>query len=95
MWNDDNNEIDNVLLKLTPKTTFPVECPICGKKTCHFYMNRFDEKDDHGSAWIWCSDCRNYSHFQYKIPCWWENCPSIDIDMLESDPDYLETKKSR
>ena len=53
-------------------------------------MTRFDENDNHGSGWGWCSGCKNYSHYQYLIPDDYKNCPTIDEEELCPEPDYLE-----
>ena len=48
-------------------------------------MTRFDENDNHGNGWVWCSGCKNYSHYQYLIPDDYKNCPTID----EEHPAFL------
>ena len=92
MWKDNNKNINKVLFDLT-NVVFPAKCPICGAKEYHMYMAKFDKKDNHGSGWVWCSKCNNYSHYQYLIPDNYDNCPSIDDDKLESEPTYLDENK--
>ena len=46
------------------------------------YMTRFDENDNHGSVWVWCSGCKNYSHYQYLIPDDYKNFPTMDEEEL-------------
>jgi DNA-directed RNA polymerase subunit M/transcription elongation factor TFIIS len=91
-WKDDNLEINKVLFDL-PNVSFPAKCPICGEKEYHMYMARFDKNDNHGSGWVWCSKCKNYSHYQYLIPDDYDNCPAINDDNLESEPSYLNDNK--
>jgi hypothetical protein len=93
MWKDDNDKINEVLFKLN-EAKFPAKCPICGENDYHMYMVRFSENDKHGSSWVWCSNCKNYSHYQYLIPENWKNMQSIDLDLLEEEPSYLETQKN-
>lgn len=94
MWHDDNDDIMK-LYKLLEEhefnCPFPAVCPVCGSKSGHIYMHRYDEKH-HGGSWVWCSNCHNYSHGSCKVPEWWRNLSNISILKLKHSPDYLESQ---
>lgn len=90
MWKE-NDKIINLLNESTLLSSpYPQKCPECNKESVHVYLHRFDEQDEIGAAWIWCSECHSYSHVRYKIPSVWKNCNSIDEEQLDSIPEYLD-----
>ena len=92
MWHDDNDDImklyDNIE-NHENDSAFPATCPICGNKTGHIYMHRYDE-ENHGGLWIWCSSCHSYSHGSGKVPDWWKNLSLFTIPDLKSVPDNID-----
>ena len=94
MWHDDNDDIMK-LYKLLEEHEFncplPAVCPVCGSRSGHIYMHRYDE-EHHGGSWVWCSNCHNYSHGSGRVPEWWRNLSNISILKLEHSPDYLESQ---
>ena len=96
MWKDDDRieiAIDAILKKVTKDV--PLVCPICGKKQVHYYIHKWSEQSLRGGIWVWCSQCRCFSHGTIKVPEWWENSDSIPISQLNSLPDYLEDNKHK
>ena len=92
MWKDDNDSIEKLWYQFIAKSSrYPSVCPICGKKSAHIYLHRF--KDNKGSVWIWCSECKNCSHGTMVIPKWWCDDDFIDLTKTASHPDYLENEK--
>lgn len=92
MWHDDNDYIMKLLSILEKRYNdppFPASCPICGAKSGHIYMHRYD-KESHGALWIWCSSCHSFSHSSYKIPDWWINPNLFTIFDLHAVPDNLD-----
>ncbi len=89
MWNENDN-ILNVLNKNNYDNKFPMICPNCGEAGIHIYYHRFDDSDEYGAGWIWCSKCKSYAHVRCQIPSWWKNLEMVDEELLESTPDYLE-----
>ncbi len=49
-----------------------------------------EKNDEYGAGWVWCSKCKSYVHVRYKIPSWWKNLESINEDLLEDSPEYLD-----
>lgn len=94
MWNDGDDRLEIVLGKLLVGDIkeYPLECPICNEKALNFYLIKRVNKIN-GGVWMWCSNCRNFTHGTAKIPEWWENCNKIDIEMLTSLPLYQERNK--
>lgn len=90
MWHDRDNRIDKVFEAIFGKAErFPIECPVCGLACAHIYLHRHNGY--HGGIWIWCNNCRAYSHLSGRVPVWWKNPPFIEPQKLMHDPDYLET----
>ncbi len=92
MWSDERD----LIMKLLDdsKEQFPRLCPCCGKKSGHlFFYKHNDEK--YGSAWAWCSDCKEYSHSRFLIPDWWNNYIDITLDELHGCPDNLDAIHNR
>ena len=94
MWKDNDDRIcDIVDIINTKEIKVPEICPVCGKKELHFFLFKYPDEEKRGGAWIWCSECKHFSHFEYVIPQWWKNYEGISFDELTSDPDLLESKK--
>ncbi|MGI6217127.1 MAG: hypothetical protein ACOYIK_05895 [Coriobacteriales bacterium] len=93
MWNEEDKMLDLVYSINEGPLHMPTACPRCGKTDAHFLLHRPLDSGDHGTAWIWCSSCRAYSHFSFKIPYWWENPDWIEERKLDSFPDYPESVK--
>ncbi|WP_034450281.1 hypothetical protein [Butyrivibrio sp. AE2032] len=94
MWHDENNEIMKLYKILEEHDSYcplPAVCPVCGSKSGHLYMQRYDG-DHRGGSWVWCSNCHSYSHASCKVPEWWRNLSTISILKLEHSPDYLEAQ---
>lgn len=92
MWKDDNDDIEKLWHQFINKSNrYPCVCPICGKISAHVYLHRY--KKDKGSAWMWCSECKNCSHGTMTIPQWWCDDNFIDLAKTASHPDYLESEK--
>lgn len=94
MWKDDNDGIEKLWTGFINKSDkYPCKCPICEKKTAHIYLHR--QKESKGTAWMWCSECRNCSHGTMIIPEWWSDDDFVELSRTASHPDYLETIKSK
>ena len=94
MWHSDKDDILKLYKVLDEPGTdspFPSVCPVCGSKSGHVYMHRYDEKH-HGGSWAWCSNCYSYFHGSCIVPEWWRNHSSITILQLEHSPEYLESQ---
>lgn len=93
-WNDNNKLFDlyNDIIR-EEITDFPYICPVCSEKSAHIYFYRFNDADNKGGLWIWCSKCKSYIHSFGKVPDWWHNCDKIELDCLAHTPDYLEKNK--
>ena len=92
MWHDDNDDIMklyNIINVHEFDTPLPAACPVCGIKSGHIYMHRYDE-EDHGGLWVWCSNCHNFSHSSFKVPDWWRNLSLFTIFDLHAVPDNLD-----
>ena len=94
MWKE-NDEVLRVLDGDVQENIFPLICPECGKEAVHIYFHRFDEDDEYGAGWVWCSECKSYAHMRYQIPKWWRNLEILDEDLLEDSPEYLERFRER
>ena len=93
MWREDNDKILEILNYIySSEDTFPVFCPVCGKRDGHIYMHAH-AGSQRGGIWLWCSACHHTSHSSYRIPLWWKNLEIIDESRLVSFPDYLEGYK--
>lgn len=88
MWKE-NDELLRILDNDTRGKEHPLTCPACNEGAVHIYFHRFDENDEYGAGWVWCSKCESYVHMRYQIPSWWKNLDKIDEDMLEDSPEYL------
>lgn len=94
MWHDDKDDIMKLFDNIEnhdPDSHFPATCPICGMKTGHIYMHRYDE-ENHGGLWVWCSNCHSYSHASFRVPEWWRNLSLFSILDLHAVPDNLDQK---
>lgn len=93
MWHDDNDdimELYNLLEEHEFYDPLPAVCPVCGSKSGHIYLHRYDD-EHHGGSWVWCSNCHSYSHASLKVPEWWRNLSTVSILQLEHSPEYLES----
>ena len=54
MWHDDNDDIMklyNLLEEHEINDPLPAVCPVCGSKSGHIYLHRYDE-EHHGGSWV-------------------------------------------
>ena len=93
MWNEQDDMMKLLASVDNREGVFPAICPQCGRSDAHILFHRFADGDDRGSAWVWCSACKSYEHFSYRIPEWWCNPPFIDENSLDSVVDYPESMK--
>jgi len=94
MWHDDNDDIMklyNLLEEHEINDPLPAVCPVCGSKSGHIYLHRYDD-EHHGGSWVWCSNCHSYSHASFKVPEWWRNLSLFTILDLKSVPDNIDKK---
>lgn len=92
MWHDDNDDIMKLYDIINVHefdSPLPATCPICGVKSGHIYMHRYDE-ENHGGLWLWCSSCHIFSHSSCKVPDWWRNLSLFSIFDLHAVPDNLD-----
>ena len=94
MWNERDDMMKLLAVVVNCRGAFPATCPHCGRNAAHVLLHRFTDGGDRGSAWIWCSECKSYEHFSYRIPEWWRNPVFIDESLLDSLVDYPESMKS-
>ena len=94
MWEDAREMIKSFNLCMLDKN-YPDICPKCGSTEKHVYFQRYDEEDNDGGVWMWCSKCHSYTHAHVIIPPKWKNAPFIDEDMLDDSVDYLELNKDK
>ncbi len=94
MWNDGDDRLERVLGKILQKDIdkYPLECPVCNEKSLNFYFIKRENRRN-GGAWVWCSNCHNFTHGTVIVPSWWVNCESIDSKQLASLPLYQETQR--
>ena len=90
MWNE-NDKVLKVLNFELKSIKYPTLCPECNDEGIHVYFHRFNKNDEYGAGWVWCSKCKSYAHVRYKIPSWWKNLESINEDLLEDSPAYLDS----
>lgn len=88
MWNENDTMMALVEDIEQGRITSPAKCPVCNKNHAHFLMHKANETTGRGTAWIWCDDCKNYSHFAYFVPDWWRNPSFIDMGKLNSNVEY-------
>lgn len=91
IWHDDNNDIMKLYSIISHHDLYeplPTLCPVCGKKSGHIYIHRYD--DVRGGSWVWCSSCHCYSHASYRVPDWWRNPSKFTILDLHARPDNLD-----
>ena len=93
MWSDENDNIEKIYEDFYDIKNFPAECPVCGRKAAHLYAHIYDAKTRKGGLWVWCSDCKSFSHGSIKVPDFWKNCPIIELEKLCAVPIYLEEMK--
>ena len=92
MWHDDKDDIMklfDIVENHDPDSSLPATCPVCGSKSGHIYLHRYDE-ENHGGLWVWCSSCHSFSHSSCKVPDWWRNLSLFTIFDLHSAPDNLD-----
>ena len=92
-WKDDmSNELDKIFIaRINNQSIETNSC--CNKPELHIYAHKWDDK--FSSGWIWCSQCKKYSHLDgIKLPNNWNNCELIDVDKLCAVPIYLEQNKN-
>lgn len=92
MWNDENDNIMKlygILEEHDFYSPLPAICPICGTKSGHIYMHRYDE-ENHGGLWLWCSSCHCFAHLSCMVPDWWKNLSLFTILDLEAVPENLD-----
>lgn len=92
MWEESDKMLKSFDVKMLGKV-YPDYCPCCGSSGKHVYFHRFDEDDQDGGVWMWCSKCHSYSHAHAVIPASWENPPFVNEDKLDGSVDYLEMNK--
>lgn len=93
MWKNDDRMMDTLKYVIYDiKKKFPMICPVCKKKSGHMYFHRYGKRNN-GGIWIWCSECKCFTHAFVRIPDWWENSEYISLEKLENYPDYLENEK--
>ena len=95
VWTNDRSaeplvaRLDDLLTD--PSLSMPTGCPAChSSASLHVHANRFYEPM--GGGWVWCSDCRRYSHDRRALPQWWVNNPSVGIELEASPPTELEER---
>ncbi len=84
MWNENDQMMKLVERIGQGNVTSPTKCPECGKTQAHYFFHVANEASGKGTAWIWCDECKSYSHFSYFIPKWWKNPEFIDSEELDS-----------
>lgn len=91
MWKDAGNKYNNFLECVLNKR--PVTLPhCCSSPKIHHFI--YEHQKKRGSAWVWCSTCKSYAHYDgVIIPAWHKNNPAISISDLSSEPISLEAKK--
>ncbi|MBP1967572.1 hypothetical protein [Paenibacillus aceris] len=97
MWKDSADTIEAIFDCIMERKAggVPLICPVCEKEHAHYYFHKWNEKSNSGGMWIWCSNCKSFSHSTVKVPEWWKNCNEIAIEKLNSIPDYLEENKEK
>lgn len=94
MWKDSKEMLKSFDLNMLEKNYSDI-CPKCGSVAKHVYFHKFDEEDNDGGVWMWCSKCYSYTHAHVVIPENWENAEFIDEDMLDDSVDYLKNNKDK
>ena len=91
MWKDGNNEYDDYLKRVLDKQ--PVIVPhCCSSPEMHYFL--YEHAKKRGSAWVWCSSCRSFSHYDgVMIPEGHQNNPEISLSELRAEPVILDAKK--
>ncbi|MCM1258052.1 MAG: hypothetical protein NC307_09395 [Roseburia sp.] len=92
MWKDDNDKIEELYVKKN-KDKFPAICPVCKKNAAHMYMHVYNNATRRGGLWVWCSECKIFSHSSAYVPEYWENCSLVEMEKLCAIPDYLDEIK--
>ena len=87
MWSDKSDHIMKLLED--SEDLFPRICPCCGKKAGHLFLYKHRE-DKAGGAWVWCSECQEFSHSRNLIPEWWKNLDTVKPTDLHACPDNLD-----
>lgn len=91
MWSDERDLIMDLFID--NKEEYPRKCPCCGKNSGHIFLYKNRDEDRFGSAWAWCSECKEYSHSRFEIPKWWQNLDLIEVDKLHACPDNLDVER--
>ena len=94
MWNESRKMLNSFSLNMLNRV-YPEACPDCGSQEKHVFFYRFDEEDNDGGMWMWCSKCHRYTHARVIIPSLWENPNFIDEEKLDDSMNYLEENKDR
>lgn len=91
MWKDGNTDFDNYLNSiLSGDTPSKMEC--CATPEIHYFF--YKHKKNRGSAWVWCSKCRSFAHYDgVLLSPDYENCNEISLSDLSAIPEKLERKK--
>ena len=88
MWKDDNTNYNEILKAVLQNSELPIaEC--CKNPMVHYFL--YEYKNHRGSAWIWCSRCKAFCHYDgVPIPKGYVNFPDITVDDLSAIPQRLE-----
>lgn len=92
MWNDSKEILKSFDINMLEKR-YPDVCPVCGSSEKHVYFHKFDDDDNDGAVWIWCSKCHSYTHAHAEVPSKWKNPDFVDDDNLDDSAEYLESLK--
>lgn len=98
-WSDESYEISESLELLVKSALeggpieLPGPCPSCrAPRDVRLYFDA-QNSGKHGSYWVWCTQCKVFSHGSIKPPTWWRNCPQVSRDRLDAFPGYLDSIK--
>lgn len=91
MWTDERDLIIDLLEKYEDE--YPAKCPCCGQKDGHIFFYKHEKSGRLGSAWVWCSNCKEYSHSRHIILDWWINMDLVNLEQLHARPDNLDIIK--
>lgn len=91
MWKDANDEYNDYLKCILEKKTVIIpHC--CSSPEMHYFL--YHHKKQRGSAWVWCSSCKSYCHYDgIIIPEEYKNNPKISLSELHAEPDMLDKMK--
>ncbi len=94
MWTENDQMMKLVEAIEQERVSSSEKCPACGAAQAHFLLHKANEASGKGTAWIWCDECKSYSHFSYFVPGWWENPDFIDVKKLDSGVEYPHSIES-